>query len=86
MAAIYDWIRVEKTDSLMENILLSFSPITNVKKLFTISNGQEEDDLACIHGIRFLAICMVIVGHTLALNNSNSFRKKFIFQMLLLIF
>ena len=85
MAAIYDWIRVEKNDSLMENILLSFSPITNVKKLFTISNGQE-DDLTCIHGIRFLAICMVNVGHTLALNNSNSFRKKFIFQMLLLIF
>ena len=49
-------------------MLLSFSAYTNSIKLFTIS--KSNDQLDCLHAIRFLSISWVILGHTYAFSIS----------------
>ncbi|XP_066998616.2 nose resistant to fluoxetine protein 6 [Anabrus simplex] len=43
------------------NLLMAFSVYANGKKLLAIS--KSEDTLHCLHGIRFLSIAWVVVGH-----------------------
>ncbi|XP_054719003.1 nose resistant to fluoxetine protein 6-like [Uloborus diversus] len=48
--------------SLSEKIILAFSLPSNTKRLFAASGGSK--DLKCIHGIRAIGMCWVILGHT----------------------
>lgn len=43
-------------------ILMSFSIYTNGKKILT--TDQPKGSLTCIHGIRFLSMTWVILGHS----------------------
>lgn len=52
-----------------------FSPGRNIRKL--ILTNSNEDELACIHGIRFFSICWVVIGHTLEWNSLNIFKDTF---------
>lgn len=56
-------------------ILLWFSPGRNIRKL--ILTNSSEDELSCIHGIRFFSICWVVIGHTLEWNSLNIFKDTF---------
>ena len=51
-----------KTDNLTL-ILHAFSVKRNLPKIFNIT-GSSEGDLSCLHGIRFLSMTWVILGHT----------------------
>merc|ERR1719427_48951 len=44
-------------------VLISFSLIENSKKLFCIENKSEQ--LHCLHGMRFLSMCWVMIGHVI---------------------
>lgn len=46
---------------LFSQILVSFSAYSNCKKIFKINANANE--LACLHGIRVLSLCWVILGH-----------------------
>ncbi|CAF0932692.1 unnamed protein product [Brachionus calyciflorus] len=52
----------EETESSLMKILLGFSIYTNAKKLFSIT--KSDDQLQCLHAIRFLSIAWVVLGHT----------------------
>ncbi|XP_066294090.1 nose resistant to fluoxetine protein 6-like isoform X1 [Branchiostoma lanceolatum] len=45
-------------------LLLAFSVRTNTRKL--LSTRESPDSLGCLHGIRFLSMTWVILGHTFA--------------------
>ncbi|KAK3086996.1 hypothetical protein FSP39_000145 [Pinctada imbricata] len=51
---------------LLERVLLAFSVYTNGKKL--LSAKKSAGSLSALHGIRFLSMSWVILGHALALN------------------
>lgn len=44
-----------KEDSMISKYLIGFSIYTNTKKLFKIAKNND-DDLSCLHAIRFLSI------------------------------
>jgi hypothetical protein len=44
-----------------KEILVSFSMFTNGSKL--LATKSSEGTLTCLHGIRFLSICWIVVGH-----------------------
>jgi hypothetical protein len=48
--------------STFSKILLSFSAYTNTVKLFKVA--KNADQLDCLHAIRFLSLCWVIIGHS----------------------
>ncbi len=51
-----------KEESLVSQILLSFSAYSNTKRIFTI--GNTDGQLECLNGVRFFSIAWVILGHT----------------------
>lgn len=55
-----------KTLLAKESIVSSFSVVSNCKKILTIKSTKNPLD--CLHGIRFLSICYVIVGHRYCLS------------------
>lgn len=46
----------------------------NLRKL--VSTKSNGDELNCIHGIRFVTMVWIIIGHTLEWNNLNIFSKS----------
>ncbi|XP_052820617.1 O-acyltransferase like protein-like isoform X2 [Mya arenaria] len=49
-------------DPLIERMLICFSVYTNAPKLLNAHTGR--DAITCVHGIRFLSLTWVIIGHT----------------------
>ncbi|XP_042889060.1 nose resistant to fluoxetine protein 6-like [Penaeus japonicus] len=70
--------------------LLVFSVSHNLEKLFHLDTTKNPGTISCIHGIRFLSICWVVLGHQyvysvqLASNPSELFEltKPAAFQMI----
>ena len=56
-------LKVEDRKSKLGLALYSFSPINNVKKLFTV-NKKGDQSLAVLNGVRVLSIGWVVVGHS----------------------
>ncbi|XP_068231432.1 nose resistant to fluoxetine protein 6-like isoform X2 [Palaemon carinicauda] len=50
--------------------LLVFSVPFNVKKLFSLETTRNPQVISCLHGIRFLSICWVVLGHQYAYSAS----------------
>lgn len=44
----------------------------------TQTSSSGNDELSCVHGIRVLTICWIIMGHTLDWNNLNVYRKRWL--------
>ncbi|XP_067000177.2 nose resistant to fluoxetine protein 6 [Anabrus simplex] len=80
ISTAYDILK-QKSES-RSNLMLAFSLYTNGRKLFTTS--RSEDTLHCLHGIRFLSIAWVILGHRYTLEvslpaiNSLAFITEFL--------
>ncbi|CAG7725078.1 unnamed protein product [Allacma fusca] len=51
-----------KTDGALKKSILAFSITTNTTKWLSTRTGS--DNLGCLHGIRFLSMCWVVLGHT----------------------
>ncbi len=47
---------------LLSKIVTCFSAMTNGRKLLTVSNDKQ--DLTPLHGIRFLSMAWIMLGHT----------------------
>jgi hypothetical protein len=43
-------------------IIRTFSAYSNLKKIFNLPN--DESQLLCLHGIRFLSLSWVVLGHS----------------------
>ena len=56
-------IKMPRTKTLsFQNCVKAFSALRNLKKICNITDSNEE--LSCLHGIRFLSMTWVILGHT----------------------
>ena len=44
------------------SVLMCFSLLTNTRRLLSVSGGGE-GHLDAVHGVRFLSMCWVILGH-----------------------
>ncbi|XP_019643423.1 PREDICTED: nose resistant to fluoxetine protein 6-like [Branchiostoma belcheri] len=53
-----------KRESVSCRLLLCFSPYTNIGKL--LSTNQAPGAVTCLHGMRFISMSWVILGHTFA--------------------
>ena len=56
-------VRSEGQKDSLILLLQAFSIKRNLPKIFNIT-GSSEGDLSCVHGIRFLSMTWVILGHT----------------------
>lgn len=52
---------------LQSELLKTFSIYTNAKSLFEIKKSKSSDAVNCLHGIRALSICWIILGHRFVL-------------------
>jgi len=56
------WIIYHITEKSKKHLILqSFSLSKNVRKLLTFP--KTSDNLECIHGLKFISMCFIIVGH-----------------------
>lgn len=63
-------------------ILVTFSLYTNTKKIFKIDPHSQNQQLACLHGIRVLSLCWVILGHSYAFGITFSDNMIVVFDWL----
>ena len=56
-------LKVEDRKSKLGLALYSFSPINNIKKLFTVSKRGDQS-LAVLNGVRVLSIGWIVIGHS----------------------
>ncbi|XP_075589358.1 nose resistant to fluoxetine protein 6-like isoform X3 [Dermatophagoides farinae] len=78
VALVHDYIHGQKGQN---EFLACFSPARNCRKLFmTQTSSSGNDELSCVHGIRVLTICWIIMGHTLDWNNLNVYRDTFLIK------
>ena len=71
-----------KNKSIGLQVILSFSMYTNFKKIISTREGGG-DTLSCLHGMRFLSMSWVLLGHSfifalgsLFMNNGTTFQLK----------
>lgn len=76
-----------KSESLPVKILHCFSFLNNSRKLLSMKAATSGDNFGCIHGMRFLSMCWVVLGHlfligpaSLALNRDHLIRVSFNFS------
>ena len=50
------------SSGVVPKVFLAFSVYTNGKKILNVE--QKGDQIFCIHGIRFVSMTWVILGHT----------------------
>ena len=55
-------IKSAKKEISLVTVIRAFSIIRNLKKIFCVADSSEE--LSCLHGIRFLSMTWIILGHT----------------------
>ena len=53
-------------DNMSVKIILTFSAYTNIRKIFHIP--KDENQLLCLHAIRFISLSWVVLGHTYLFN------------------
>ncbi|XP_068082886.1 nose resistant to fluoxetine protein 6 [Anabrus simplex] len=61
LSTAYDIVTLNSESRI--NLLLAFSVYTNGSKLFAISTSRSGNTITCLHGIRFLSMAWVILGH-----------------------
>lgn len=59
------------------HFLLWFSPSRNIRKL--VNTKSSEDELSCVHGLRFFTIIWIMLAHTMEWTNLNIYRKTVTF-------
>ena len=56
---------VSNVDNSFVTVLHCFSALSNGRKLLSLKPAATgSDNLSCLHGIRFLSTCWVVLGHT----------------------
>ncbi|XP_032794863.2 nose resistant to fluoxetine protein 6 [Daphnia magna] len=71
MATVHDAWRMilnepfdSKKDGHVINVLHCFSALTNGRRLLSMKSTKSPSNLACVHGIRVLSTCWVVIGHS----------------------
>ena len=57
------YTKIEEQKSKLGLLFYSFSPINNIKKLFTVSKKGDQS-LAVLNGVRVLSIGWIVIGHS----------------------
>lgn len=75
-----------QTDGGIVTMLHCFSALNNGRKLLSLKPASSgSDNLSCLHGIRVLSTCWVVLGHTWLKNaTSNVLNPKMVLQVNLL--
>ncbi|XP_057365085.1 nose resistant to fluoxetine protein 6-like [Daphnia carinata] len=53
-----------KKDGHVISVLHCFSALTNGRRLLSMKSKASPSNLACVHGIRVLSTCWVVIGHS----------------------
>lgn len=53
-----------KKDGRVISALHCFSAVTNGRRLLSMKSTKSSSNLACVHGIRVLSTCWVVIGHS----------------------
>ena len=53
-----------KDEGLALRVLHCFSLVSNGRKLLSTKTASSNNNLGCLHGIRFLSATWVVMGHT----------------------
>ena len=81
-AAIYDRFfykgSIRKNPTIRGVPILWFSPVRNIRKLLQIT--YNADEMRSIHGLRFMTMCWIIIGHALDWNPLEMIRDNFIMK------
>lgn len=67
---------VVQRQSPLKRCLLAFSVPRNFASVFQTKTGDS--NLGCLHGVRFLTMGWVVMGHTYALTNHQTFGTNII--------
>nr|XP_027201165.1 nose resistant to fluoxetine protein 6-like [Dermatophagoides pteronyssinus] len=78
ISGIYDWFIVKKKSNTITTCLLWFSPMSNMEKI--LSSKMDGQDLTCLHGIRVLSMCWIIMGHIIPFFDMNRFSHLFLLK------
>ncbi|KZS08085.1 putative Nose resistant to fluoxetine protein, partial [Daphnia magna] len=67
-----------KTHGKALTTLHCFSALSNGRKILSmkVSVSSANDNLGCVHGIRFFSTCWVVLGHTFSLAASRTMNRK----------
>nr|XP_027196789.1 nose resistant to fluoxetine protein 6-like [Dermatophagoides pteronyssinus] len=77
ISAIYEnFIQNENDSSLIKTIMKWFSPIQNTNKIIS-TKSLKQGELSCLHGIRFISMVWIIIGHVMVLSPRNLHRRSF---------
>ena len=91
MATVHDAWRMccdvafdSKKDSPAISVLHCFSAFTNGRKILSMKRSKNSTtNLSCVHGIRVLSTCWVVMGHTWVIGAaSNSVNPKMVTQVI----
>ncbi|KAK8406207.1 hypothetical protein O3P69_007137 [Scylla paramamosain] len=78
------WIQTSEDQEAAQGPLryfLVFSFYTNLSKIFRINVKENEEVISCLHGMRVLSMCWVVIAHSYLLSIMNSANKGLITQM-----
>ncbi len=91
MATVHDTWRMcrdvafdSEKDLMVVSALHCFSALTNGRKLLSMKSGKNsKTNLACVHGVRVLSTCWVVIGHTWIIGAaSNSVNPNMVTQVI----
>nr|XP_027196790.1 nose resistant to fluoxetine protein 6-like [Dermatophagoides pteronyssinus] len=74
ISIIYENFIQNENDSMFKTIMKWFSPIKNS---INLSKSSKQNELSCIHGIRFISMVWIVTSHAIKWNPWNFFRQSF---------
>lgn len=69
-------------DKIGIRLLRCFSVVNNSRKLFSTEEDNAKNSLSCLHGIRVLTTCWIVILHVIVeVPDRYGYRKKFMEQV-----
>lgn len=77
-------IDFDESDDYKIRALHCFSTLTNGRKILSMKAtvSSTNDNIGCIHGIRFFSTCWVVLGHTWSFLGSKTMNPKAVLMVI----